>query len=311
MKVKISDIKVNPGRRGVLENDIEELAFSISEIGLLNPITLTGDYTLIAGLHRLEAVKLLGWTEVECTVTELDGLTAELAELDENFARANLSPLEIGDLLKRRKDIYEALYPETKAGTAQAIGMNKAKGNNVNCNLQSTRKSFIEDTASVTGSHPSTIARHIKIAAELTPEAKETLRGAKKPVSSATLKKISKLPPEQQKEASALLVSEEIQTVDEYTAGQPPLESGGEVAPDQQAESAPLSDLPQEQIAAIMGLAYFTDGVTGHVRDFLQQEETFSQMTKETVMYAMEMIGEAQTAIHRLGDMLVACYCND
>ena len=51
----------------------------------------------------------------------------------------------------------------------------------VDCNLQSRRKSFIEDTASVTGSHPSTIARHIKIATELTPEAKKTLRGAKKP----------------------------------------------------------------------------------------------------------------------------------
>ena len=53
----------------------------------------------------------------------------------------------------------------------------------MDCNLQSTRKSFIEDTASVTGSHPSTIARHIKISTDLTPEAKETLRGAKKPVS--------------------------------------------------------------------------------------------------------------------------------
>ena len=74
-----------------MENDIEELAFSISETGLLNPITLTKDYTLVAGLHLLEGVKLLNWTEVECTITDLDGLTAELAELDENFARANLS----------------------------------------------------------------------------------------------------------------------------------------------------------------------------------------------------------------------------
>ena len=60
MKVRIDEIKINPGRRTALENDIEELAFSISEIGLLNPITLTGDDTLAAGVHRLEAVKLLG-----------------------------------------------------------------------------------------------------------------------------------------------------------------------------------------------------------------------------------------------------------
>lgn len=106
MKIKISNIKVNSGRRAALENDIEELASSIMDVGLLNPITLTKDYTLIAGLHRLEAVKLLDWTEIECTITDLEGLSAELAELDENFARANLSPLEIGELYKRRKGIY-------------------------------------------------------------------------------------------------------------------------------------------------------------------------------------------------------------
>ena len=40
----------------------------------------SADYTLVAGLHRLEAAKLLGWTEVECTVCGLDRLHAELAE---------------------------------------------------------------------------------------------------------------------------------------------------------------------------------------------------------------------------------------
>lgn len=299
MKARIDEIKVNPGRRAALENDIEELAFSISEIGLLNPITLTGDYTLVAGLHRWEAVKLLGWTEVECTITDLDGLTAELAELDENFARANLSPLEIGDLYRRRKDIYEMLYPETKAGTAQAIGMNKAKGNNVDCNLQSRRKSFIEDTASVTGSHPSTIARHIKIATDLTPEAKETLRDAKKPVSSTTLKKISKLAPDQQKEVSALLVSGEIQTVDEYLAKYHPQES-----------EYTTEEFPKEQIAAMMGMAYFADGVMAHTNDFLKQADTFAQMSRENLRDVLKMLDEINSSIQALSDVVADCYSN-
>ena len=300
MKVRIDEIKVNPGRRAALESNIEELAFSISEIGLLNPITLTGDYTLVAGLHRLEAVKLLGWTEVECTITDLDGLTAELAELDENFARTNLSPLEIGDLYRRRKDIYEMLYPETKAGTAQAIGMNKAKGNNVDCNLQSRRKSFIEDTAGVTGSHPSTIARHIKIATDLTPEAKETLRGAEKPVSSTTLKKISKLAPDQQKEVSTLLVSGEIQTVDEYLAkGQP-----------QEPESVAAGGLPKEQIAAMMGMAHFADDTIAHTNDFLKQEDTFAQMSRENLKDILKMLDAINGSIRALSNVITDCYAN-
>ena len=300
MKVKIDEIKVNPRRRAALESDIEELAFSISEIGLLNPITLTGDYTLIAGLHRLEAVKLLGWTEVECVITELEGLAAELAELDENFARANLSPLEIGELYKRRKDIYEALYPEAKAGTAQAIGMNKAKGNNVDCNLQSRRKSFIEDTASVTGSHPSTIARHIKIATELTPEAKKTLRGAKKPVSSTALKKISKLAPDQQKEVSSLLVSGEIQTVEEYLAARQP----------QKSESAADEKFPKGQISAMMGMAYFADATIAHANDFLNQADVFAQMSRENLMDILNMMDAINSSVRALGNVITNCYVN-
>ena len=40
MKITISEIKVNPGRRPVNLEGINELARSISEIGLLNPITI-------------------------------------------------------------------------------------------------------------------------------------------------------------------------------------------------------------------------------------------------------------------------------
>ena len=77
--VQISEIKINPGRREARTEDIRELADSISELGLLNPITLDCGHILIAGLHRLEAAKLLGWPEIECTVSGLEGLQAELA----------------------------------------------------------------------------------------------------------------------------------------------------------------------------------------------------------------------------------------
>lgn len=116
MLVPISEITVNPGRREARAENIRELADSISEVGLLNPITVDCGHTLIAGLHRLEAARLLGWSEIECTVSDLDGLQAELAEIDENFVRADLSLVDYGNLLLRRKEIYEALHPETKNG---------------------------------------------------------------------------------------------------------------------------------------------------------------------------------------------------
>ena len=115
MRIPISEITVNPGRRELDLDDVKELADSIRELGLLHPIIVDKKYTLIAGLHRLEAVKLLEWTEIECTVSSLEGLKAELAEIDENVVRSDLSALEFGELLLKRKDIYEALHPEARA----------------------------------------------------------------------------------------------------------------------------------------------------------------------------------------------------
>ena len=114
MHVSIRDIQIKDRLRMLDTEHARELAESIREFGLLNPLTVDRDYTLIAGLHRLEAVKLLGWTKVECTVSSLEGLQAELAEIDENVVRSNLSAVEYGEMLLRRKELYEMLYPETR-----------------------------------------------------------------------------------------------------------------------------------------------------------------------------------------------------
>ena len=218
MKVKIEEIKVNPGRREATPEAVQELADSMKQVGLLNPITLTADHTLVAGLHRLEAAKLLGWAEIECNVTDLEGLPAELAEIDENFIRTNMTPFELSKLLKERKTIYETLHPEAKAGVAQAAAMNKAKGNNVSCKMQTTTKSFLEDTAELLGVHPSTVARQLQIAENLTREAGEIIENAGGKFTKRELLRLCKLKPEQQKEAATLIASGEIKGIDEYEA---------------------------------------------------------------------------------------------
>ena len=126
MKLPISDIKIGAGRREARSEEVRKLADSIAEVGLLNPVTVDQSHTLIAGRHRLEAVRLLGWTEIECTVCGLEGIAAEIAEIDENFVRTNASAIEIGEMLKRRKQLYETLHPETKAGVGQQRGLHRA-----------------------------------------------------------------------------------------------------------------------------------------------------------------------------------------
>lgn len=214
MKIKISDIKVNPGRRAVESKAVAELAKSIATVGLLNPITLTEDYILIAGLHRLEAAKQLGWTEIESTVADMSGLQAELAEIDENIVRTKLTHQELGEQFLRRKELYEILHPETKAGVAQAAGMNRAVGNNVGAKLASTSKSFVEDTSQKTGMSKRAVSRLLQIANNLTEDAKRIVQANN--MTQDTALKLSRLHGTQQIEAASLLADGKIQSVEQY-----------------------------------------------------------------------------------------------
>ena len=71
MLINIDDIKINPGRRTAAPEDVQKLSESIAEVGMMNPVTVTADHTLVAGLHRLEAARVLGWAEIECRVIDM------------------------------------------------------------------------------------------------------------------------------------------------------------------------------------------------------------------------------------------------
>lgn len=70
------------------------LAESIERQGLLNPLSVRpngGDtYEVIAGLRRLEALKLLGWSEVPCRMLDTD-TDAFLLSFEENMQRTPMS----------------------------------------------------------------------------------------------------------------------------------------------------------------------------------------------------------------------------
>ena len=154
--MKINEVKINEGRRVTDQKKIKELADSIKELGLLNPITVNEDGTLIAGMHRLEACKLLGYEEIKVNKINLSALLAELAEIDENLVRNELHWLEIDKQLRRRKAIYEQLHPETKQGLAGAIGKHKRANG-----IMPSAKTFTKDTADKLGQSQSNIQRSV------------------------------------------------------------------------------------------------------------------------------------------------------
>ena len=109
-------------RLRVVDDDYAQLlASSIEDVGLMQPIevgkkTAKGRYPLIAGAHRLTAFRRLGLAEIPAVVVTASKLQAQLREIDENLMRRELTPLDRATFLAKRKEVYEALHPETKHG---------------------------------------------------------------------------------------------------------------------------------------------------------------------------------------------------
>lgn len=127
-EVKLDCIVVGDRVRSVLsERTILALMDSINDIGLINPIMIARPRMvphLVAGAHRLEAARRLGWASIRCTVSKADSDELKLAEIDENLIREDLSPAEKAIHIDARKEIYERLHPETRHG---AIGNGREK----------------------------------------------------------------------------------------------------------------------------------------------------------------------------------------
>jgi N6-adenosine-specific RNA methylase IME4/ParB-like chromosome segregation protein Spo0J len=128
----IDSIKIGPRHRRDM-GDINALAKSISELGLLHPLVITKDSTLVAGERRLAACQLLVWTDVDVRVIDLDQIIrGELAEntdrkdftLSESVAiKRALEPLERAAAKQRqgaRTDKHPGKFP-TSASTGRAL----------------------------------------------------------------------------------------------------------------------------------------------------------------------------------------------
>ena len=89
-------IQPNPAqpRRSFSEHELEQLAVSIQENGLLQPITVrrvNGEYQLISGERRLRAAKLAGLSVIQAIVMDTDSERSAVLALVENLHRQDLN----------------------------------------------------------------------------------------------------------------------------------------------------------------------------------------------------------------------------
>lgn len=123
----IKDIKVKDRARKDY-GEIGKLSNSIQRLGLINPITIHKDGSLVAGERRLKAVQLLKWNDVPVRVYEdLTPMQKKEIELEENLKRKDMSWQEE---VKLKEDIH--LLKKEEAGgkwsqeqTADFMGVSK------------------------------------------------------------------------------------------------------------------------------------------------------------------------------------------
>jgi ParB family chromosome partitioning protein len=123
--ISIDIIDPNPyqPRRIFPQAELEKLAASITEIGLLEPILLRkidDRYQIAAGERRCRAYKLLNKHTIEALITSITDSDMAVFALAENVDREDLSDYEIGLALRQIENVFP-----TKKKLAESLGLNR------------------------------------------------------------------------------------------------------------------------------------------------------------------------------------------
>ncbi len=100
LEIPVEKIRVNPNqpRKSFDDESINELAESIKESGILQPIIVEksndNTFIIIAGERRYRASKIAGLQTIPCTVRNFNEAEKYVVSMIENIQRSNLNPME-------------------------------------------------------------------------------------------------------------------------------------------------------------------------------------------------------------------------
>ena len=183
VSVRVADVEVPDNCRSIRQDAVDDLAASMEQIGLRTPISVRNsknEIKLVAGRHRLEAAKKLGWKRIDAIVMHDDKLDRRIWHHAENLDRADLTALERAEAVTQRaKDVAKKAAQDAHPGgrqphdkgvskAAKAIGVSRD-------NIRRSRaiagiSSAAKEAASDAGLNDNEAAL-LKIAKEPTPDA--------------------------------------------------------------------------------------------------------------------------------------------
>ncbi len=125
--LKVIEVEPNKDqpRRNFDEESIEELANSIKEYGVIQPIIVTKEknyYKIVAGERRWRASKKAGLSEIPAIIREYDKQTNSEIALIENIQRQDLNPIEKAVAIRELLDKYDL----TQQKLADKLGISRS-----------------------------------------------------------------------------------------------------------------------------------------------------------------------------------------
>jgi ParB family transcriptional regulator, chromosome partitioning protein len=134
LQIDVNNLSPNPHqpRTAFNEADMSELAASIKEHGIIQPLIVTekdGKYELIAGERRLEAAKMSGLSTVPAIVRDADEKEKLELAIIENVQRHDLDPIEEAKSYKKLNDEFNMSQEEVavKLGRSRSVVANKIR----------------------------------------------------------------------------------------------------------------------------------------------------------------------------------------
>ena len=127
-EITISKIQTNPfqPRKEFDEDALEELASSIKELGIIQPITVRklgfDKYQLISGERRLRASEMAGLTKIPTYIRIANDQQMLEMALVENIQRENLNPIEVALSFKRLINECDL----TQEACSERVGKNRS-----------------------------------------------------------------------------------------------------------------------------------------------------------------------------------------
>ncbi len=208
-RISIDRIDTPESRIRAIKTDrVQVLSSDIKVNGQLHAVGLveeeSGRFTLVFGAHRLFAVKMCGWDEIDARVTRRQWVKPQelrVWEIMENLNREGLTMLERAESLAALKVLHEELYPEAKKGGDRG---NQHSGGK---KRQNEIFSFSQDAAEKTGLSRRAIEIAVSIVTKLDLNAKARIRGTWLEDHQAGLRQLADQTPELQHKVCDILFS--------------------------------------------------------------------------------------------------------